>query len=149
MVLLPTATWVMVGDGEKALFLENVGDAFQPQLEVVQLFEHENPPTREQGADKPGRYSDALGPHRSAVEDTDWHHLEKERFAKEIADKLYKAAHRGRFRKLVIAAPPLILGELRKALHPEVSQRIMFEVDKTLTNLPLPEIKKHIVAVGE
>lgn len=149
MAILPTATWVMVGDGEKALFLENVGDAFRPQLEVVQLIEQENPPTREQGTDKPGRYNDALGPNRSAVEDTDWHHLEKERFAKEIAERLYKAAHSGRFKKLVIAAPPLILGELRKALHPEVSQRIVLELDKTLTNLPLPEIRKHIVAAGE
>jgi protein required for attachment to host cells len=136
----------MVGDGEKALFLENIGDEKDINLAVVRTLEHENPPTREQGSDRPGRYNDGVGAHRSAVEDTDWHHLEKERFAKEIADRLYKAAHSGRFKHIVIAAPPLILGELRKELHKEVRDRLLLELDKELTKLPVHEIEARITA---
>ena len=75
--------WVLVADGEKALLLKNVGDNKFPNLEVVQVMEQENPPTREQGSDSPGRYNDGPSVHRSAVEDTDWHRIGKERFAEE------------------------------------------------------------------
>ena len=73
--------------------------------------EQDNPPTREQGSDRPGRYNDGPSVHRSAVEDTDWHRLGKERFADEIAERLYKLAHRGDFDEIVLIAPPLVLGE--------------------------------------
>ena len=146
MTRLPHGAWVMVGDGEKALFLENIGDERHIDLAVVRTIEQDNPPTREQGTDRPGRYNEGTGPRRSAVEDTDWHHLEKERFAKEIAERLYEAAHSGRYQQLVVAAPPFILGELRKELHKEVRDRLVLELDKELTNLPVPEIEARITA---
>ena len=133
--------WVVVADGEKALFLYNAGDAAHPNLQVFRELEHENPPTREQGTDKAGRYSDALGPNRSAVQNTDWHKLEKERFAKEISERLYKYAHAGRFGSLVLVAPPSVLGDLRKELHQEVSERIVAEVGKDLTGHPVDRIE--------
>ena len=80
--------WVVVADGEKALFLRNEGDATYPNLEVVREVREENPPTREQGTDRPGRFNDGPSAHKSAVADTDWHRVEKERFADEIADRL-------------------------------------------------------------
>lgn len=134
--------WVLVGDGEKALVFRNEGDADYPNLQVVQVLEHENPSTREQGTDAPGRLSDGPSQHKSAVETTDWHKLEKHRFAKEIADALYKAAHKGRFSKLVVAAPPMTLGDLRKSFHKEVLSRIVAEVDKTLTGHPPSKIEQ-------
>ena len=58
--------WVVVADGEKALFLENDGDTQYPDLQVVQEMEQENPATREQGSDRPGRFSD--GPSSTAAQ---------------------------------------------------------------------------------
>ena len=110
-------SWILVGDGEKALFFRNEGDADYPNFEVLRVLEHENPSTSDQGTDSPGRRNDGPGSHRSAMEETDWHTLEKHRFAKEVADALYKAAHAGRFSKLVVVAPPMTLGDLRKAFH--------------------------------
>ena len=138
--------WVVVADGEKALFLRNAGDAVHPNLEVVRQMHEENPPTREQGTDRPGRYSDGPSIHRSAVEDTDWHRVQKERFADEIAERLYGFAHRGDFEKLILVAPPLVLGELRRKLHKEVADRIVAEIPKTLTNHPVSEIEKLLKA---
>lgn len=134
--------WVVVADGEKALFLRNEGDWKYPNLEVFRSIQEDNPPTHDQGTDRPGRFSDGPTLHRSAVDETDWHRIEKERFAKGIADRLYRAAHRGDFERLVVVAPPLVMGEMRKEFHKEVEQRIVGEVPKTLTNHTIDEIEK-------
>jgi protein required for attachment to host cells len=104
--------------------------------------EHDNPPTHEQGTDRPGRTHASSGTARSAMDETNWHKLEKHRFAKEIADALYAAAHEGRFKKLVIAAPPMTLGDIRKALHKEVQDKVIAEVAKDLVNMPSHEIER-------
>ncbi|NDW03480.1 host attachment family protein [Jiella pacifica] len=139
-------TWILVADGEKALFLENMGDGELPNFEIRRIEEQDNPPSREQGANVPGRMSDGGTAHRSAVEDTDWHELGKERFAAEIAEMLYKMAHRGRFEKLVVVAPPKILGEMRQHLHKEVQSKIVGELAKDLTNHPVDQIEKVLAA---
>ncbi|MCT7376179.1 host attachment family protein [Chelativorans salis] len=134
--------WLLVADGEKALLLRNEGDPRYPNLEVVREMHDENPPTREQGTDTPGRYLDAANVHKSGFDETDWHRIEKERFAEEIADRLYHLAHRRRFEKIILVAPPLVLGALRKALHKEVSDRVAGEVPKTLTKHSVWEIER-------
>lgn len=138
--------WVMVADGEKALFLENKGDTKYPNLEVVREMIQENPPTREQGSDRPGRYSDGPSVHRSAVEETDWHRVAKERFADEIAALLYRYAQSEAFREIVLVAPPLVLGELRKKLHKQVDERVSAEIPKTLTNHTVSDIETILTA---
>ena len=139
--LMPGA-WVVIMDGEKALFLRNGGDDLYPNLRVFREIEHDNPPTREQGSERPGRYSDGASGHRSAVEDTDWHRLGKEEFAREIAGRLYQHAHRGHFDALVLAAPPQILGDIRKLLHVAVRERIVGELAKDLTGHPIDRIER-------
>ena len=135
-------TWVLVADGEKALFLENVTDAENPHLQVRREEEQDNPPTREQAANRRGRVQQSANPGGHAYDDTDWHELEKERFADDLADILYRKAHRGDFERIVLVASPTVLGELREKLHQEVSDKVVGEVDKTLTNHPLTEIEK-------
>ena len=83
---IPHDAYVFVGDGRKALLLRNEGDAQHPNLKTEQVFEHDNPPTREQGTDKPGRSYASVGGRRSAMEQADWHELEEQRFAKDVAD---------------------------------------------------------------
>jgi protein required for attachment to host cells len=134
--------WVLIADGEKALFLRNEGDAEYPNLHFFREIQEDNPPTREQGTDRPGRLSDGPGVHRSAVEDADWHRIAKERFADEIAERLYRMVHRGDFEHIVLVAPPPVLGEMRKKLHKEVKACVTGEVAKTLTGHPVPEIEK-------
>jgi protein required for attachment to host cells len=142
MTQIDNGTWVLIADGEKALFLENKTDGQDPFFEVFREEEQDNPPNREQAANRPGRFNDGPSVHRSAVADTDWHELAKDRFAHDLADILYKQVHKGRFNKLVIVAPPNTLGELRQELHQEVTQKVIGEVPKTLTNHPIDEIEK-------
>jgi len=145
-IALKRGLWLMVADGEKALFLKNEGDTTYPNFEVVREMEQENPPTREQGSDRPGRFNDGPSAHRSAVADTDWHKVGKVRFANEIAKLPYKMAHTGDFKEIILIAPPLVLGELRKKLHREVSDKVMGEIPKTLTNHAVFDIEKILLA---
>ncbi|RVT81581.1 host attachment protein [Rhodobacteraceae bacterium CCMM004] len=144
MARIDEGTWVLLADGEKALFLENVTDAENPHLIVIRKEEQENPPNREQAANRRGRFNDGPSVHRSAVDDTDWHELAKERFARDLAEMLYKLAHKGAFDKLVIAAAPSVLGDLRSELHQEVTKKVVAEIDKNFTNQPLHEIEKYL-----
>lgn len=141
MTSLTTGTWVLIADSEKALFLENIGDAQDLHLDVRRKEEQDNPPTREQAANRPGRFNDGPSVHRSAVADTDWHELAKDRFADDLAGILYKQAHKGRFERLVIVAAPNVLGALRDKMHREVADKVIAEIAKTLTNHPLDEIE--------
>lgn len=138
--------WVVVADSEKALFLRNEGDEEHLHLEVFREMGQDNPPNREQAANRRGRFNDggAGGAHRSAVADTDWHRMNKEQFAKDIAEKLYELAHKGKFERLVVVAAPLVLGEMRKEMHQVVSDKIIGEIDKNLTNLPIDQIEAHL-----
>lgn len=140
-IVLKRGLWIVVADGEKALFLKNEGDAKFPDFQVVQEMEQKNPATRKQGAERSGRRSDGPSAHNSAYEETDWHRLGKERFADEIAERLYKLAHRGAFKEIVLVAPPQVLGEMRKKLHSEVADKVTAEIAKTLTNQPIWDIE--------
>lgn len=106
---VPHNALVLVGDGQKALFLRNIGNPRRVSLVVEEILQRDNPPTREQGADRPGRISAGVGVARSAMEEADWHLIAKERFAAELSEALYRHVHANRFEKLVIIAPPKIL----------------------------------------
>lgn len=141
MTKLKTGTYVMVADSEKALFFENIGDTENPHLQVRRKEEQDNPPTREQAANRRGRFNDGPSVHRSAVDDTDWHALAKERFADDLSEILYDQAYGRKFDEIVLVAAPQVLGDLRKKLHTEVESRVIAEVPKNLTGHPVDEIE--------
>jgi protein required for attachment to host cells len=143
---LAHGAWVFVGDGQKALFLINEGDEIFPNLRRLLVEEHRDPPSREQGTDAPGRAYSSVGEIHSAVEETDWHELEKERFAVSIAERINKAALSNEFNQIVIVAPPKILGDLRREFAKETETKILAEIPKDLTNHTIAEIERLLTA---
>jgi protein required for attachment to host cells len=144
-MLIPRNALVLVGDGMRAMFLKNTGTPLEPNLVVARVLEQQNPPTHEQGTDRPGRLAASVpGTQRSAVEETDWHQLAEDRFAADIADALYRSAHANRYQSLIIVAPPKVLGTLRKSLHKEVRDRLEAEVPKDLTTQSVPNIQREL-----
>lgn len=139
-VHIPTNALVLVSDGRRARLLRNQGTPVKPQLIVEQALDRDNPPTREQGTDKPGRRHGPGGSIGGAIEQTDFHQQQEERFAAEIADLLYKLGHAGNYDELVVVAPPKMLGDLRAKFHPEVSGAIVGELPRDLTQYSVPEI---------
>ncbi len=144
---IPHGAMIFVGDGRKALFLRNDGDKKFPNLKTERVFAEENPPTHEQGTDRPGRGVESAGTHRhSSVEQTDWHHLEEHRFTERVAAALEDLVRKHDVPALVIVAPPRTLADLRRVLHADVKKRIVAEVGKDLTKHPVAEIETHLLA---
>jgi protein required for attachment to host cells len=146
-IAIPHNAIVFVGDGRKALFLRNEGDEKFPNLKTEQVFTDHNPPTHEQGSERPTRtFASGHGSdRRSGIEQVDWHDLEEHRFADQVAAALEKVVRERKVETLVIVAPPRTLAELRRVFHTDVRQRIIAEIDKDLTKQPVYEIEKHLV----
>jgi protein required for attachment to host cells len=104
------------------------------------VFLDSNPPTHEQGTDRPGRAFSSVGHGRSSLEPTDWHDIEAHKFADHVAAALERLVRERGVAKLVIAAPPRTLAELRKAFHADMQHRIIAEIAKDLTRQPIYEI---------
>ena len=131
---------ILVADGQKYLLLRNEGDFKHPSLKVEGSGEHPGKPTHAQGSDQPGRAFASIGSMRSAMEQTDFHQIEKEQFAAQTAALLAERAHAGDFDELIVVAPPRTLAELRKHYDKAVSGRLVAEIDKDLTKHPVDEI---------
>jgi protein required for attachment to host cells len=136
--------WVVVCDGAKALVLKNIGDAQDPNLKTLEVFAHDDSKTRDMGTDAPGRSSSPVGGGQSAMEQTDWHDLEEQRFLQRLATHLDGAIDAGRAKSLIIVAPPRALGVLRQAYSPQVRDKVRSEIDKDYVKMPIYEIEKHL-----
>jgi protein required for attachment to host cells len=141
-------TWVVVADGSKAVIMRNDRVDHDPSLSVLNVEEIDNPPTREQSAAPPGRMNDgrAGSTRKSAFAETDFHRLTEERFAQDFAARLNKAAALDSFDRLLVIAPPKTLGDLRSKYSAELKKKIIAEIDRDLTNHPIPEIERHVAA---
>nr|WP_170572565.1 host attachment family protein [Ruegeria atlantica] len=139
MVALEQGTWVVIADGEKALFVENITDAEDPNLVVVAVEEQEvsTGPT-----DRAGRRFDGGPNQKSVMEEPDWKTHAKSLFVQDVANLLNRKGLKGAFSRLVLVASPHVLGLLRRRLHSEVLAKVVAEVDKTLTNHPLHKVEK-------
>lgn len=144
MKRLPNKTCFLIADGARALLLRNDGDALLPDLKLVRAYGQDNPATRDQGSDRPGRSNDSFG-RRYAYETTDWHQIAEDRFVERIAEDMAKDLADGEFDKLVVAASPVALGEFRKAASGALVEATILEIDKDLTKHPLVDIEKIIV----
>ncbi|MBR0785325.1 host attachment protein [Bradyrhizobium iriomotense] len=144
-LIIPHNAFVFVGDGRKALFLRNEGNPSHPDLKTENVFEDDNPPTREQGTDRPGRVNKPTG-ERVAVENADWHNIEEHRFAHRVAGAMERLARERDVKAIVVVAPPRVLADLRNAFHADVKARVVGELSKNLTGLPVGEIARHLAA---
>lgn len=139
---------VLVADGQKFLLLRNIGDFRKPVLAFEGSAEQENPSTQKQGSDQPGRAFASIGSMRSAIEQTDFHQIEKTRFAVEAAEMLGQLAQSRDFEELIVVAPPRTLADLRKHYDKAVSSRLVAEIGKDLTNHPVNEITAILLRDG-
>jgi protein required for attachment to host cells len=143
---IPADALVLVADGRKALVLSNRGDSAYPDLRLETASESApNPPSREQGRERPGRVHSSVGDARSAVETADPHDRSEAEFAKETAAGFERLARDRAGSKIIVVAPPRTLAELRPALA-AISDRIVAEIAKDLTNRPVHEIEAALTA---
>jgi protein required for attachment to host cells len=143
---LPNQALVLVADGKKVLFLRNHGDQNQIDLRTEAHDYREDRKDSEIKTDAPGAIGQSAGySGRVAYEETDFHQQEEDLWVKDAAEELKKRALRNDFDSLVIVAPPKALGVLRKELHKEVERRILFTINKEMTDRPITDIEDLLV----
>jgi protein required for attachment to host cells len=140
-----TVTWVLIADGAQARVLQHNGPG--KGLSQVDGLDFAIDPIQAQDimADRPGRGHASNGAARSGIEPkTDPVEYRETQFVKSLADMLDRQQQKGAYDRLVIAAAPIALGDIRKAMSAGVKKTVVAELDKDLTNLPTPQLNKHL-----
>lgn len=132
---IPHKAHVVIANGEKFLLMRNAGPSQEPKLEKVDnldlLLTNFSAGIRHQdNGSQPNQSTniDELA-HGAAI--AEW-----------LNDKVLK----NELGKLVVAADPRTLGQIRQHYHKETQALVAGEVDKDLTNLPIPDIEKTLAA---
>ncbi len=140
-----TVTWVLIADGAQARVLQHTGpgkglspvDGLDFAIDPIQA--------RDIMADRPGRSHASNGAARSGMEPkTDPVEYRETQFVKSLAGMLDRQQQNGAYDRLVIAAAPIALGEIRKAMSAGVRKSVVAELDKDLTNLPTSQLSRHL-----
>ena len=136
--------WVLVADGERAKFLMQE-ESVLTQVHPTHHVEDDVSIQKDKDEGKPGRVGKGgtTGGLHSYPAHKDWHRFEKDLFAIEIAKVLNKDVDH--FDSIIIIAPPMILGDLRKHISDQVKNKVVHEVNKDLTKLPLNELISYVV----
>jgi protein required for attachment to host cells len=113
----------------------------------VAAFEH--PASRAHASelvtDRPGRsQTPTRGTYGSGLERASLHAEELLRFAREIAAYLEPLARTGTFDRLVVVAPPKLLGVLRGELGPLTRTRIAMQLARDYVRLSPTELDEHV-----
>ena len=146
-----TTTWILIADGTQARVLEHHLPG--KGLTTVKGLDWSIEPLQSQDidSDRPGRGHSSGGSARSSMEPkTDPAQHREAEFIRTVAQVLDRKVQEGAFDRLVIAAAPIALGNLRKAMSDHVKKTVVAELDKDLTNIPSPAVDKHfdgIIAV--
>lgn len=153
-------TWALIADGARARVLENHGSSHgdlppvspghgqshNDWLPVEGLVFHgDHSATHDLVTDRQGRSFNSVGTGRSAIESkTDPHRDQKTKFASHLAAMLAEQLANGAYHRLIIAAPPATLGDLRRAISDRVRETVIAEFAHDLTKTPNHEIASHL-----
>lgn len=141
-------TWIVVADGGRAKIMEYNGPDSDLQVVPGSEMEQSNRQNRDIVSDDRGRAFPGKGisDARSAFEwPTDPHQYEEWKFIHEVANFLDE--HINDFDRLVVAAAPRALGDLRKEISSHVQEKVYAELNKDLTKIPSQELRQHLQGV--
>jgi protein required for attachment to host cells len=141
----PKKTWVLIADASRARVLESEGKGEGLRRVAGMEFENELPPTHELVDDRQPRSYESVGSARHAVSGrTDPRRKEKRRFVEFVSGQVEDALDLHAFDRLVLVAPPQVLGDFRDVVSTSISNLIVAEFAKDLTKTPDNEIAGHL-----
>ena len=133
---IPHNAQIAIANGERFLLMRNAGQPFEPKLEKVEELD-----LLLTNFSAGVRHQDPAGQRNGSTDIDELAH------GAAIAEWLNKRALKGELGDIVVAADPRTLGQIRQHYHKETEARVVGEVGKDLTNLPIPEIEKALAAV--
>lgn len=139
-------TWVLVADGAIAKIFENDEEGG----DLTEVMTHEGPKdlTRDIVSDRQGRRGQQGVQHHAMDSRTDPQRHGEHEFARVICRHLDHQVDEDSFDRLILAAAPRTLGDIREMLSKRVRGRIVAELDKDFAHLSAHElthqISKHV-----
>jgi len=144
----PVRTWILIANGTQARIVCHTGPGHGFQDIDGMTFTCDNTKTGEINSDRPGRTFDSAGSGRHSMEaPTDPQRHRKLHFAGALAQHLKEHYQRNSFDRLIIAAAPVMLGDIRKALPKEVNNIVYAELAKDLCHIANSELDQHLAGV--
>lgn len=143
----PIITWILIADSNHAHVVENTGPGHGLQRVAHQNWTAPQPVEFEDG---PGRSFSSSGPLRHKMEPRRKTTEPGESFAKAIFADLMNLRRAKRFDRLILCAPPAMLGCLRKQLPDRLEPDVTVQVAKDLVHtdpLKLPRHFSHVLAI--
>jgi protein required for attachment to host cells len=134
-----TRTLIVVAAEGGARFLASVSG--RPLRELPPLEPDETP--RDDGEAGRGRDGSGSGVHAYQPR-TSTRRLRRDGFAEAILDTAATLFRSEEFEKLILAAPPKMLGALREGLPEPLARSVVAELDKDLVKLPLADLGEHL-----
>jgi protein required for attachment to host cells len=144
----PIKTWALIADGARARILDNSGPGHSWTGVEGHVFDSDHAATHDLVSDREGRSFSSQGPGRSAIAShSDPHRELKTTFAVRLAGILADGLSQNAYERLIIAASPVMLGDLRQAISDKVRATIIGEFPHDLTKIPNSEIAAHLQPV--
>ncbi|MCB2051030.1 MAG: host attachment protein [Novosphingobium sp.] len=135
-MLLPKGTVFALVDGEQFELYRNEGLEAEPKLKAMPLPDL-----------KKTNMSSGMRRHTHAGYSSD-EQLDEDAHAIAVADWLNSQVLAHKIDKLVIAADPRSLGEMRKRYHKELEEVLLCDLDRTLTGASTDDIVKIVRAAN-
>lgn len=140
----PVITWILIANSEEAHLYRNTGPGRGIEAMTGKSWKAE--PVNEY-ADQPGRSYDSKGSGRHKLEPRKGGIAQGDAFAKQLAEAMAKDHRKSLFDRLVLCAPPAMLGLLRKQLSAQVGETVVAEVSKDLVNIAPRDLGPHFEQV--
>jgi protein required for attachment to host cells len=134
----------VIADGEHVRFVRPAQDNALHSDAVVDSFTaHKR--SSDLGSDHPGAsYHTGSSAHHALAPRHDAHTLEKEKFARFVAERLNAAGAVNAFDELVIVAPPHIVSVIRQELDTATDAKVIGMLAKDLVKTPDSELWPHV-----
>lgn len=143
MLIPKRKTWFFVADGAKARLFESVGFREPWSLKKEWRDDDARLPARELENERPGRGHTIGSGGRYSITKRSKHDAAESAFAKAQTEFINSSL--AEFDQLVLAAPPGVLGEIRKSLSTDVVAKFIGVFDKDLTNMPDQELHNYFL----
>jgi protein required for attachment to host cells len=143
-------TWVLIADGGHARILTTPRVAGDGNYVQLAAYDNMDNVKAAPSTDRPGRtFESADGTPHAVAEYSELNKQPKLEFADYLADIVNQGALNEDYSRLMIVAPPTLLGRLRESLSDQAKDRLVGSLDKDLTHVGLADLPKHLEGVVE
>jgi protein required for attachment to host cells len=141
--------WIVVADSASCHVYRS-DERIERVTPVLTIHNRELHPDAEHLGPRGATQSAPGGAHSRFERHTDPQDALRAKFARQVAKLLDQAGSDGSFERLVMAAPPKFLGDLRESLSPQTAARLAGTLHHDYTKTPLDElpalVRKHLAA---